>query len=408
MNDPTHNKPWYFIAIFCFGCLLGIITDHIVLCMIIGLALFVAWQYRLNATATHAYQQYETDPAHDPDPHFNLFQNTIGALPDAVIVVTEQGSIEWANSKAFDYMGIRYPNDVGLRLSNLVRYPELIAYLNNEQVLTLEKRLQITSPINNNQQLEVRICHYGKHQRLLIIRDITIIARVNQMQQDFIVNASHELRTPLTVIVGYLESFVSDTDCPNQWQPYLEQMRSQTARMQYLINDLMRLSILEITADNITKEIVPVSDLLTDIVLEAKSLSQFTGHQITLETTSDLCLKATQQDIYSALSNLIFNAVQYTPAGGVIAVRWYEDELGAHCSVRDNGFGIAPQHIPRLTERFYRIDKGRSRQAGGTGLGLSIVAQALARHGGQLYIDSTLNEGSLFRCDFPKGAIVYP
>jgi len=184
-------------------------------------------------------------------------------------------------------------------------------------------------------------------------------------------------------------------------------MRSQTTRMQRLIEDLMQLSSLEAAPEKAEQDVLFVPDMLLTIANEARSLNGFLNHDIQLDIDKDLYLKADQHEIYSAFSNLVFNAVQYTPEYGRIELKWYEDAAGAHFSVRDNGPGFPPEHIPRLTERFYRVDAGRSREKGGTGLGLAIVKHALARYDGSLFIDSDLNKGSLFRCDLPKAHIIY-
>ena len=422
---------WRFLSVLFLSSLVGIVLGQFFLCLIVGLLLFIWWQYKefSKILAWLKKRKEFSSPSQSGlvdetcreidflrnrnksrkkklSGYLKRFQNATSALPDAVIVLGAQGEIEWANEKAFEYIGVQWPRDAGLRLSNLARSPRLIKYLDASSA-ELQKGLQIVSPVNSELVLEVRISAYGAEtQKLLVARDITAISRINKMRKDFIANASHELRTPLTVISGYLEGFVDDTDCPQEWLAYIKQMRTQTIRMQRLIEDLMQLSSLEAGAGQTEKTTIPVPDMLQLIVNEAKSLSGFMNHKITLEADHELYLKANQQEIYSVFSNLVFNAVQYTPEYGRIDLSWYEDEKGAHFSVRDNGLGIAPEHIPRLTERFYRIDKGRSRDKGGTGLGLAIVKHALARHDAVLVIESELSMGSLFRADFPKPLVV--
>lgn len=422
---------WRFLGVILLSALIGLVSDYFLLCVIAGLLIFIWWQYReFSKVLLWLQKRKETDSPSQTgvvdetcreidylrdrnklrkqklSGYLKRFQEATGALPDAVIVLGAQGEIEWANEKAFEYIGVHWPKDSGLRLPNLVRYPRLIKYLNSDES-ELEKGLQITSPINNKLKLEVRISAYGDTQKLLVARDVTVVTRMNQMRRDFIANASHELRTPLTVISGYLESFVDDEVCPEEWLAYMRQMRSQTGRMQRLIEDLMQLSGLEADVAPSEKEIISIPDMLLAIVNEAKSLSGFMSHKITLEADQHLYLKVNQREIYSVFSNLVFNAVQYTPEHGSIHVKWYEDSEGAHFSVQDNGLGFAAEHIPRLTERFYRIDAGRSREKGGTGLGLAIVKHALARYDASLFIKSELNKGSLFRCDLPESLIVH-
>lgn len=422
---------WRFLGVLFLSSLIGTVSGYFSSCLIVGLLLFIWWQYKEFSKILYWLKKRkeasspsqtgivdetcrEIDYLRDRNKsrkqklsgYLKRFQEGTGALPDAVVILGTHGEIEWANAKAQEYIGVQWPKDAGLRLSNLVRFPKLITYLNSEEKES-EKGLQITSPVNEKLTLEVRVSPYGETQKLLVARDITEISRTNQMRKDFIANASHELRTPLTVISGYLEGFVDDPECPEEWIGYMQQMRSQSIRMQRLIEDLIQLSSLEAKSGSNKHDVIPVPDILLAITNEAKSLSGFMNHEITLNVDQDLYLKANQQEIHSVFSNLVFNAVQYTPERGRIEIDWYEDETGAHFSVRDNGFGFMPEHIPRLTERFYRIDAGRSREKGGTGLGLAIVKHALARYDGDLYIDSELNKGSLFRCDFPATHIIH-
>ncbi len=422
---------WRFISVLSLSILVGLVSGYFLSCIIVGLLVFIWWQYKevskilvwlqsrqeINGPSQTGLVDEtcrEIDYLRDRNKsrkqklsgYLKRFQEATCALPDAVIVLGSQGEIEWANEKAREYIGVHWPKDSGLRLPNLVWFPKLIKYLNASEA-ELEKGLQITSPVDNKLMLEVRISAYGDTQQLLVARDVTAVSRINQMRKDFIANASHELRTPLTVISGYLEGFVDDESCPKEWINYIQQMRSQTTRMQNLIEDLMQLSGLEANSGQSEKETIPMPDVLLAIVNEARSLSGFMNHEITLNADQSLYLKANQREIYSVFSNLVFNAVQYTHENGSIDVEWYEDNKGAHFSVRDNGLGIAAEHIPRLTERFYRIDKGRSREKGGTGLGLAIVKHALARYEGHLVIESELGKGSLFRCDLPKSLIVH-
>ncbi len=421
---------WRFLSVLFLSALIGTISGYLFPCLLIGSLVFIWWQYKefseiliwlkkrneinspsqsglVDEICREIYFLRDRNKIRKQrlSGFLKRFQEATRALPDAVIVLGEHSEIEWANEKAREYIGIQWPKDGGLRLPNLVRFPKLIKYLNASDD-ELEKGLQISSPVDSKLVLEIRISGYGTTQKLLVARDVTAISSINQMRRDFIANASHELRTPLTVISGYLEGFVDDEDCPQQWLSYIQQMRSQTARMQNLIEDLMQLSGLEANSVNVDKEAVPIPDMLIAIVNEARSLSGFMNHKITLNADPCLYIKANQREIHSVFSNLVFNAVQYTPEGGCIDVDWYQDDNGAHFSVRDNGLGIAAEHIPRLTERFYRIDKGRSREKGGTGLGLAIAKHALARYEAELHIESEVGKGSLFRCDIPASSII--
>jgi two-component system phosphate regulon sensor histidine kinase PhoR len=420
-----------FVSVLIFSLLTGFITDQLVVCLFAGVFVFLLWYYHiLKGLYQWLHSRSEKAPPELPgiideicreidflrERHrqrkdklsgfLRRFQDATAALPDAIIILGEYGVIEWANEKAGEYLGIRWPQDGRQRITNLVRHPHLIAFLGKPD--NSEKPLQLESPVNPDQFLEFRIAPYGENQKLLMARDITSSQRINQMRRDFIANASHELRTPLTVIAGYLESFTDDIEqFPESVRPQIRQMRKQTERMQRMIEDLLALSVLETTPEETQPEVVMVPELLNSIYQEAQSLSGIMKHIFYLETDPGLWLRGNQRELYSAFSNLVFNAVQHTPEHGVIRLRWYADEKGAHFSVADNGEGIAPEHIPRITERFYRVDKGRSRDKGGTGLGLAIVKHVLSRHGGKLHIESQVGKGSTFRCDFPERAIVY-
>ena len=423
---------WRFTGVVLVSLLAGVITGHTALWLLAGLALIVIWHYRvfrqlllwlqrpeesrppeLAGLVDEICREVDFLMSHHKHREEKLsamlrrFQEATAALPDAVIILGEYGVIEWANEKARDYLGIRWPQDGRQRITNLIRHPDLVAFISGRQPGEAAGSLQLDSPVSADMKLEFRITPYGGKQKLLVASDISSVIHANQVRKDFIANASHELWTPLTVIAGYLEAFSSDGEtCPESWEPQIRQMRRQTERMQRLIGDLLKLSSLEIGTDPGPAETVPVPDLLNGIYLEAQTLSGIMEHIFYLESDTTLWLRGNPGDLYSAFSNIVFNAVQHTPERGVIRIRWYADGNGAHLEVRDNGEGIAPEHIPRLTERFYRVDKGRSREKGGTGLGLAIVKHVMARHGGSLHIESTVGKGSTFRCNFPEKKII--
>jgi two-component system phosphate regulon sensor histidine kinase PhoR len=247
--------------------------------------------------------------------------------------------------------------------------------------------------------LSVSVIPYGDNQHLLLGHDITQLHRLEQIRSDFIANVSHELRTPLTVIAGFLETMRDAEDCTQEFQRPLLLMAQQTARMRNIVEDLLFLSRLESEPATDRGTPVVVADLLKTIYEEAQVLSG-EQHHITLEVDETVIIYGHTEELHSAFSNLVYNAVRYTPPGGDISIRWYQDAEGIHLAVHDTGEGIAPEHLPRLTERFYRIDVGRSRLQGGTGLGLAIVKHVLNRHKGHLHIESEVGKGSLFRCDF--------
>ena len=259
------------------------------------------------------------------------------------------------------------------------------------------------------------VVRYGKEHLLLVARDVTPIHRLDQVRRDFVANVSHELRTPLTVISGFLETMSEEhSSYPQQWARQwgrsVHLMRQEAARMQHLVEELLLLSRLEMDKGMHRREVIAVSGMLAMISEEAIALSGTLNgeprHIFSVVADTGVRLCGNNTELRSAFSNLIFNAVQYTPSHGEINVRWYADASGAHLEVQDTGLGISAEHIPRLTERFYRVDTARSRDSGGTGLGLAIVKHVLNRHDAQLRIESELGEGSTFICDFPPALTV--
>ncbi len=332
------------------------------------------------------------------------FEDAAAALPDAVVVLGMHDEIEWFNNAAQQLLGLHWPQDVGQRISNLLRHPAFIEFL---AARDYSSSVELSAPTNADALLAVLVVPYGNEQRLLVARDITRIRRLEQVRSDFVANVSHELRTPLTVISGFFETANEDApECPPDWRRPMQLMRQQAQRMQNIVQDLLLLSRLEMEQPS-RVENVAVAELLEAIVLEARALSGAREHHIVLDADRELGLRGNADELRSAFSNLAFNAVQYTPEQGEIRVRWFRDAAGVHLAVSDTGAGIAAHHIPRLTERFYRIDAGRSRQSGGTGLGLAIVKHVLNRHGAQLRIESELGKGSSFSCDFPLAALVH-
>jgi len=334
----------------------------------------------------------------------NQFQEATSALPDATAVLTTDGEIEWFNDAAHKLLGLRRPDDIGHRIVNLVRHPAFLEFMRSGDY---SKTLELPAPADNGITLAVLIIPYGQEKRLLVARDVTLVQRLEQVRRDFVANVSHELRTPLTVLSGFLETLneAAPSECPPHWARSLQLMTQQAARMQNIVQDLLMLTRLEAGHEAAAQQPIDVPELLRAITDDARSLSAERAHQIRLEADETLWLRGSLEELRSAFSNLVFNAVQYTPAHGVIVIRWFGDERGAHLTVSDTGEGIAPHHLPRLTERFYRVDTSRSRQSGGTGLGLAIVKHVLNRHGAQLRIDSELGRGSTFSCDFPAAAV---
>ncbi len=331
------------------------------------------------------------------------FRDVTAAMPDGVIVMRGHGEIEWWNERAGQMFELKYPADVGQRLTNLVRNPGFHEYFQRNDTNEI---YNFPSPENANIILAVRVTPYGQDQFLLMARDVTLLQRVEQIRRDFVANISHELRTPLTVMSGYLEILGNDTQFQSgPLKRPIELMQQQSKRMYRLVEDLMLLSRLENQQKPMKHELVAVPQVLATLCEEARILSGERQHNVTLQAEPELFIYGDAKELDSAFSNLVINAINYTPAGGTIALRWYRDEQGAHFAVKDNGIGIPPHHLSRLTERFYRVDVARSRETGGSGLGLAIVKHSLSRHEAQLRIESEVGRGSTFYCDFPLDAI---
>ncbi|MCX7071407.1 MAG: phosphate regulon sensor histidine kinase PhoR [Gammaproteobacteria bacterium] len=328
------------------------------------------------------------------------FQASTEALPDGAVVLGPNGEIVWFNTAAQALLGLRVQQDIGLRIANLVRKPAFTEYFSRDDY---SGEVECDSPINSETMLSFRIIPYGNGQRLMIVRDVSDLRRLETARRDFVANASHELRTPLTVLRGYLDVMEPETrkgGTLHDWASPMSEMRAQAARMEALINDLLKLARLEANIINTRQDLLDVPKMLARTQEQARTMSKG-QHRIEFEIEPDLRLYGRDSETQSVFTNLVSNAVQYTPPGGIIGVRWWGDDSGAHFSVADTGIGIAEKDLPRLTERFYRVDTGRSRATGGTGLGLSIVKHALEHLDGKLSIESEVGVGTTFTCSFP-------
>ena len=331
------------------------------------------------------------------------FRAAVRALPDGVVILDREHRIEWANPTAAHHFGIDARRDLGQPVVNLIRQPDFVTFLGAgdfSQPLALRAR---------DTMLSVRVIEFGEEQKLLNSRDVTAEERIDTMRRDFVANVSHELKTPVTVLSGFVETLSDESFpmSPAQRGRYLAMMAEQAKRMQRLVEDLLTLSALESSAAPAEErpiELLPFVERLAD---EARALSGG-RHRVESEVESDGLLLGSAAELHSALSNLVSNAVRYTPDGGSVRLAWRVVDGNGVFSVSDSGIGIEARHIPRLTERFYRVDSGRSRETGGTGLGLAIVKHALTRHQAALDVVSEPGRGSTFSAVFPPGRILPP
>jgi len=341
------------------------------------------------------------------------FLSAIQASPNGVILLDEEARIEWCNETAASHLGLDSLKDRMQHIVHLVRDPVFARYfaqsVHGSEVI-IEGR---GSSSVNAQKLSVHLHAYGEGRMLLLTRDITTVAQADAMRRDFVANVSHEIRTPLTVLSGFIETLQSlPLDRP-QTQHYLQHMSVQSDRMQSLVADLLTLSQLEGSQPPGLHEKVPLDLLMSQVLMDSTALSEVMAnklggpaHHLVMESVPDVQLLGSRTELMSAVSNLVTNAVRYTPLGGLIELTWSHKPEGWVFAVKDSGPGIAAEHLPRLTERFYRVDRSRSRETGGTGLGLAIAKHVMQRHGGELRIESELGRGSTFQLSFPHARVL--
>ncbi|HDZ5417546.1 TPA: phosphate regulon sensor histidine kinase PhoR [Vibrio harveyi] len=332
------------------------------------------------------------------------FRNGAESLPDAVVVFRAEGNIVWCNKLAQHLLGFHWPEDSGQPISNLIRTPDFIKYINKQD---FSEPLEMRSPLNVERMLELRIVPYTEGEHLMVVRDVSQLKQLEGMRRNFFANVSHELRTPMTVLQGYLE-MTEDPDMivGPMWTKAHGVMTEQLNRMNSLVNQLLTLSKIEAAPMHELEDVVNVPSMLEVLEKEAVSLSGDDQHQLKFDVDSSLHVLGDDDQLRSAISNLVYNAVKYTPPGAHINVRWYQTAQGACLEVEDSGDGIEPQHLHRLTERFYRVDKARSRDTGGSGLGLAIVKHALSHHDSHLEIYSEVGVGSKFSFILPSRLVV--
>lgn len=415
------------LAVFLLLCLLiGLLVGKPLWILIIGLLGLVIWHYRQLARLNFwLWRDRKLTPPQGSGSWEGVFngiyrlqgknRRRVGqlaallgrfrqgaeALPDAAVVLDSEHNILWCNKLAQLMLGFVWPQDNGQRIDNLIRHPDFSAYIKAGKY---KDPLELASPVSERRLLEIRIMAYGDRQLLLIARDITRIRQLEGMRKEFVANVSHELKTPLTVLQGYLEMMQSMAEPDSMNAKPLALMQQQTRRMQSMVEQLLVLSRIEDAADINLENTVNMSQLMEVLKEEAKALAQ-DKYELSFHCEPGLDSHGNELQLRSACSNLISNAIRYTEPGGKISVQWRSVATGGLFSVADTGEGIAPQHISRLTERFYRVDSARSRQTGGSGLGLAIVKHALSHHHSELNISSELGKGSTFSFVIPQHLI---
>lgn len=333
----------------------------------------------------------------------NKAQESSAALEMAIIMVDRNNNLDWWNQATESLLGLRYPEDKRLPVTNLIRDPEFTAYFGRN---AYDEPLHINSRGDNGKRLEIQIALFGENERLIIVRDISQLHRLEQMRKDFVANVSHELGTPITVIKGYLEAIIDNIqDLDSKWEKPIIQMHQQSSRMENIVKDLLVLSALETGTLSRKQSSFALRQLLSEIVNDARQIFAQQDHQFSLSCDENIEFIGDRGEIYSAISNLVSNAAKYTPHQGKVEILICLAEDFLEVRIGDNGPGIEAKHLPRLTERFYRVDVSRSSETGGTGLGLAIVKHIVNRHDGKLTISSEVGKGSRFSCRFPLSRV---
>lgn len=409
------------LGLIVLGIIFGFITGYMSWTLLAGAAIYISWMLwqirRLDLwllkpnkqppdasgiwgeifDSIHRLQKKQRKEKRELKTVINRVQETTSALRDGVILIDARGNIDWWNRAAQRLVGLQ-SSDQGHALINYLRHPRFVDYFESGDY---KEPLDLPSPRFQSKQLQYQITEFGRQERLVVVRDISQVHNLEAMRRDFVANVSHELRTPLTVVRGYLETLSDSDSIPNAWQKPFAQMLYQSERMAQIVEDLITLSKLETDDNKQNRDNVSLKNTLSSICSDAKTLSNDQQHLIELDCERDIVISGCEKELHSAISNLAFNAVKYTPAGSQIILRLWRDEVGVYVAVKDNGNGFDPKHIPRLTERFYRADDHRNSSAGGTGLGLAIVKHVLMRHDAELKIDSRPGVGSCFSCHFP-------
>ncbi|REL27887.1 two-component system sensor histidine kinase PhoR [Thalassotalea euphylliae] len=415
--------------IFSISALLGFLVGHVFFVMLLAALAIIAYQYKYIFTlSTWLWRTKSISPPEADgiwgrifdgldrlvhkhrnkqkrlNERIRRFRDGAEAIPDAGVVLGSDLTIQWSNKRASRFLGVRWPGDQGQRIDNLLRAPEFASYLEQGD---FDTPCLLASPVNADIQLELRFMDYGKGHLLLLARDVSKVHRVEEMRRDFVANVSHELKTPLTVMRGYVEMIQADGDSlAPHWQQAIDVIEGQVSRMDRLVEQLLVLSRVEVNTENELKQPLHVPDILQQLLKDAHWLNQQKKHAISAEIAPDIGVLGIDTEIKSAFANLLSNAIAYTQEGGEIRVSWRRYGSKVKFSVQDNGPGIRPEDVNRLTERFYRVDKSRSRNTGGSGLGLAIVKHVLHHHNAELVISSRWQQGSEFSIVFEESSVI--
>lgn len=426
MSESARKLLIGLLLLLCAGLLIGWMYERPLIGLLVAALLSLVWQVRRLLAFDHAlhsrnfdafrfgegiWQQIFSRFSYEHErgnryrgQHRQLLKEirkSTNAMPDGAIILDDENEIVSCNRAAKRLVGVKRKKDRGQRVDNILRDPRLTELLQSDDAI---RTADINSPIEDGRWINCRVVPYGADQKMLLLRDVTERIRLGKIRRDFVANASHELRSPLTVISGYLDSIADDDEIPEAWAQPIAQMQGQTMRMTQIVSELMELSRLDAAGDAGTDEPVDVAGLL------AAGRKAYQGQKnvpsIGVDVESSVALLGDSRDIESVITNLLSNAIRHTPAEGEIRLTWRSNADGAELVVSDTGEGIDEEHIPRLTERFFRVDRGRTREGGGIGLGLAIVKHILGRHDAELSISSKFGEGSTFSCRFPADRLV--
>ena len=411
--------------------LFGLLIDRLLLVWLVTLSAFIVINIvqlrRLNLWLLNANTENKIDPPESlrfwgdvfgpisrskkQEPKANKFLEEIidkalessTALGMGVIMINKQGNVEWWNSVSENLLGLKYPQDRNQSVTTFIRDPQFTEYFHS---ISYDETLKLQAPGDSKKIIEYQIALFGENERLMVVRDVTQLQRLENMRKDFVGNVSHELGTPITVFKGYLEAIIDNIEqLDPKWEKPMLQMKQQAHRMENIVRDLLVLTALETKTLPKQQDEIEITKLVNEIANDMQQMFLEKSQSFAIDCDQSAIITGKRNELYSAISNLVVNAAKYTPANGVINLSTNWDEESFNLEVQDNGIGIEAKHIPRLTERFYRVSESRSSESGGTGLGLAIVKHILIRHDADLEIVSEVGKGSSFVCKLPLARV---